>query len=83
MYELYTSIGSCLRKWREKHNITAYTVAGDLGVSPQYFSDLENGRRTITLPTLIKWSKIIGCPPEYALQVYSSPKIRTKTKNSR
>lgn len=44
--------GALLRGMRERTGLTAKDVAARLGISPQYLSDLERGRRRWT-PALV------------------------------
>ena len=50
-----------LRKEREARNWTQWDVAQRMGYSaPAYISELESGRRDLSLTTLRNWSKVLG-----------------------
>lgn len=52
-------IGSSARARRQNHKITARQVARVMGVSPQYVSDLERGRRAWTFDLLFRYGEAV------------------------
>ena len=49
-----TNIGSKIRKERRSKGLTQTDLSKKLGISASYLNLLESGRRTITVPLLIK-----------------------------
>jgi len=56
---------------RRRQKIHQADLAKKIGISPQMMSHLENGRRTIKLPLLEKWTDELG----FMLEVSYSPKL--------
>ena len=52
--ELRRNFGIKLKYWRLKQNMTQEELAEKLVVAPHYISDIERGRRNITLQTVGK-----------------------------
>ena len=49
-----TNIGSKIRKVRRSKGLSQSELSKNLGISASYLNLLESGRRTITVPLLIK-----------------------------
>ena len=49
-----TNIGSRIRKERRSKGLSQSVLSKNLGISASYLNLLESGRRTITVPLLIK-----------------------------
>lgn len=60
-------IGSRIEQLRLKFGYTRETVAEQLGISWQHLSNIEKGRRRITLETLIQIQTIFQVPFEYLI----------------
>lgn len=54
-----------LRDLREDHDKFQKDVAKLLGISQQYYSEYENGNRTITIEHLIKLAKFYNTSIDY------------------
>ena len=52
--ENLTNIGSRIRRERRSKGLSQSDLSKSLGISPSYLNLLESGRRTITVPLLIK-----------------------------
>ena len=50
--DLKVNFGIKLKYWRLKSNLTQEALAEKLLVAPHYISDIERGRRNITLQTI-------------------------------
>lgn len=50
--DLKKVIGAWLRDSRQRKDLTQEHLAGIIGVSPKYYSEIERGRRNITIDTL-------------------------------
>jgi len=49
-----SNIGSKIRRERRTKGMSQYDLSQKLGISPSYLNLIENGKRTITVPLLIK-----------------------------
>lgn len=49
-----------LRETRRGQNLTQQSLAADMGVEPGYLSLLENGRKNVSLATVIKCAEALG-----------------------
>ena len=58
--ENLTNIGSRIRKERRSKGLSQSDLSKSLGISPSYLNLLESGRRTITVPLLIKIGNELG-----------------------
>jgi predicted transcriptional regulator/DNA-binding XRE family transcriptional regulator len=54
------NIGSRIRKERRSKGLSQSDLSKNLGISPSYLNLLESGRRTITVPLLIKMGNELG-----------------------
>lgn len=54
-----------IRDLREDHDLLQKQVASQLGISQQYYSEYENGKRTIPIAHLIKLAKLYGTSIDY------------------
>jgi DNA-binding XRE family transcriptional regulator len=50
--DVSTRFGARLRELRKSHNMTQLTMAIKFGIDRSYISDVERGRKSISLPTL-------------------------------
>ena len=50
----FSNIGSKVRKERRAKGLSQSELSKKLGISPSYLNLIESGRRTITVPLLIK-----------------------------
>ena len=58
-----------LRDLREDHDKFQKDVAKLLGISQQYYSEYENGNRTITIEHLIKLAKFYNTSIDYIVEL--------------
>lgn len=61
------NIGSKIRSFRQKNNYTLKKLSQITGVSSTYLSDIEKGRSTPSVETLLKLAKAIRITPGYLL----------------
>ena len=58
--EEYSNIGAKIRKERRSKGFAQSELSKKLGISPSYLNLIESGRRTITVPLLIKVGNELG-----------------------
>lgn len=58
--ELQTLLGKNLRKARFAQNLTIEEVAGQVGISTTFYSNLECGNKLMSLTTLRKLMEVLG-----------------------
>ena len=56
------TLGESVRKLREKKGISLRELSRQVGVSPSFLSDLENGRRHPKADRLDEIAKVLGVP---------------------
>ena len=56
----FSNIGSRIRKERRLKGLSQSNLSKKLGISASYLNLIENGRRTITVPLLIKVGNELG-----------------------
>ncbi|QXE92553.1 helix-turn-helix domain-containing protein [Geomonas subterranea] len=54
--------GQALKLIRQYHNIKQGHLASDLGVSNSYLSEIETGKKEVTIELLNKYSKFFNIP---------------------
>lgn len=52
-----------LRTVREVHQIPQATLAGKLGISKSHLSELESGKKTVSVDLLKRYANIFDVPP--------------------
>lgn len=52
--------GRRLRQFRTQQNLTQEALAKKIGLHPNYISDVENGRRNISLRLMVKLASGLG-----------------------
>jgi len=62
------TVGSRIRELRKSMGLTTTTLAGKAGISQSQLSKLENGKATISIPTLTKLCLIFDRPLSYLFQ---------------
>ena len=65
MAERLKILGERLRKARESFNLSQIEVAEKLHIGRPRYSDIENGKRDISLEELYRFSKFLGRPLEF------------------
>ncbi len=55
-------LSEALKQIRVFHQIKQVDLAQDLGISKSYLSEIESGRKTISIDLLEKYSKIFSIP---------------------
>lgn len=58
---------NCIRKVREKLGFSGTAVAEKLGVSPQYYYDLETGRRRLNVDHIIQLADLFDVSTDHLL----------------
>lgn len=77
----YEKVGDKIRERRNFLKITQENLANDIGVSASFISDIENGRRKMSLETIIKISITLKTSLDYfVLDNVKDVKIKNKTK---
>ena len=69
-----------IKDLREDNDLLQKDIAGILGISQQYYSEYENGKRTITISHLITLAKYYDVSIDY-LVVLSNFKDENKKTN--
>ena len=70
-----------IKDLREDHDRLQKEIASLLGISQQYYSEYENGNRTITINHLITLSKFYGTSIDYIVGL-SDQKNMSKNKKT-
>ncbi|MEV0675361.1 short-chain fatty acyl-CoA regulator family protein [Actinosynnema sp. NPDC050436] len=60
-----TYAGGRLRQLREARSMSQVQLAGALGVSPSYVSQMEHNTRPLTLPVLLRLTEVFGVDVEF------------------
>ena len=77
----YDKIGDKIRERRNFLKITQENLANEIDVSASFISDIENGRRKMSLETMIKISIALKTSLDYLiLDNMNSSKIKNETK---
>ena len=58
-----------VRDLREDNDKFQKDIANYLGISQQYYSEYENGNRTLTIEHLIKLAKFYGTSVDYLVEL--------------
>ena len=64
-----------LKDLREDHDIYQKDIANLLGISQQYYSEYENGKRTIPIAHLITLAKYYGTSIDYIVGLSNKKNI--------
>ena len=70
-----------IKDLREDHDMLQKEIASLLGISQQYYSEYENGNRTITINHVITLSKFYGTSIDYIVGL-SDQKNMSKNKKT-
>ncbi|MCI8617459.1 MAG: helix-turn-helix transcriptional regulator [Clostridia bacterium] len=77
----YEKVGNKIRERRNFLKITQENLANDINVSASFISDIENGRRKMSLETIIKISIVLKTSLDYfVLDNVKDVKIKNETK---
>lgn len=77
----YENVGNKIRERRNFLKITQENLANDIGVSASFISDIENGRRKMSLETIIKISITLKTSLDYfVLDNVKDIKVKNQTK---
>jgi transcriptional regulator with XRE-family HTH domain len=60
-------IGKRLRRQREKMSLTRDQLAEQIGISPQFLAEIENGSKGMSAETLYKMCKRVNLSADYML----------------
>lgn len=66
--DLNLNVGYRLKIAREEKELKGYSVARKLGVTNAYISQMENGKRSVSLENLLKFSQLYDKDVVYFLQ---------------
>lgn len=69
--DLNFNVGYRLKIAREEKELKGYSVARKLGVTNAYISQMENGKRSVSLENLLKFSQLYEKDVVYFLQDYA------------
>ena len=58
------TFAECIRSIREGEEMSGAAFARSLGITPQKLSDIERGRRSVSVERAAKWAEQLGYPPE-------------------
>ena len=77
----YESLGNKIRERRNFLKVTQENLANDINVSASFISDIENGRRKMSLETMIKISIALKTSLDYfILDNVNDVKLKNNTK---
>ena len=77
----YESLGNKIRERRNFLKVTQENLANDINVSASFISDIENGRRKMSLETMIKISIALKTSLDYfVLDNFKDVKLKNKIK---
>lgn len=77
----YLSIGDRIRERRKFLKLSQENLSNEIGVSASFISDIENGRRKMSLETMIKISIALDTSLDYlVLDNRNNGKIKSETK---
>ena len=71
-----------IKDLREDHDMLQKEIASLLGISQQYYSEYENGNRTITINHLITLSKFYGTSIDYIVGLSDQKNMGKNKKTS-
>ena len=67
-----------IKDLREDHDLLQKDVANILGISQQYYSEYENGKRTLTISHLITLAKYYNVSIDYLVDLSDDDKNKDK-----
>lgn len=77
----YIKIGDKIRERRNYLKLTQENLANEISVSASFISDIENGRRKMSLETMIKISIVLKTSLDYLiLDNINNTKMKNETK---
>ena len=62
------AMGKRIREQRNKLDLTQENVSDKLGITPSFYSHIENGSRNVSLDTVIKLSDFFGVSIDYIIR---------------
>ncbi|OQX68426.1 MAG: hypothetical protein B6A08_10435 [Sorangiineae bacterium NIC37A_2] len=71
------TFGAMVRSIRETDGLTQEEVAAKIGVSKHHLSDVEKGRRKVSMERAKRWAEALGYPPAYFVQVAAQEELDT------
>ena len=69
------TFGAMVRSIRETDELTQEDVATKVGVSKQHVSDVEHGRRRVSIERAARWAEALGYPPAYFVRMVAQEEI--------
>lgn len=64
-----TSVADFVRIARAAHGVTLIEIAKTVRASVSFVSDVEHGRRRLSLPNALRWARGMGLPDESFVQL--------------
>ena len=68
----YRSIGTCVKKYRIRQNLTQAELAKKVGVTAQHISHIERSHTKLSLGMLINLAEVLSVEPSALLDTKSS-----------
>lgn len=65
--EIFTELGQSIREHREKRRLSQTALAREMGITQGALSEIEAGRRRVTIPKLVEFCHVLGCRPNALL----------------
>jgi antitoxin HigA-1 len=69
------TFGSLVRSVRETEELTQEDMAAKLGVSKSHVSDVENGRKKVSIERAARWAEALGYPPAQFVQLVAQEEL--------
>lgn len=69
------TFGAMVRSIRETDELTQEEVALKVRVSKQHVSDVENGRKKVSIERAARWAKALGYPPASFVRLVAQEEI--------
>lgn len=67
LYSICRGMGIRVREYREKLNYTMEEFAEKLDISPRFVSDIELGKKGMSIDTLIKMCELLSVSADYLI----------------
>lgn len=63
------TLGRALRAIRTTQDATLAVMAARIGISVPHLSDVEKGRRAVSVERVARWAKLLGYPPSSLIEL--------------
>jgi transcriptional regulator with XRE-family HTH domain len=71
-----SSVADFVRIARAAHRVTLSEIAKAVRASVSFVSDVEHGRRRLSLPNALRWARGMGLPEESIVQLVLQEELR-------